>query len=104
MLRKFKYATPGEAPLIVLAAGGTAGHLFPAEALTAALNKRGAVVDLATDERATRYGAAFPARATHVIASATIRKRNPVTWITAPARIAGGAARAFALLGKLKPA
>ena len=42
----------GSAPLIVVAAGGTAGHLFPAEALAAALVKRGAVVDLATDERA----------------------------------------------------
>jgi UDP-N-acetylglucosamine--N-acetylmuramyl-(pentapeptide) pyrophosphoryl-undecaprenol N-acetylglucosamine transferase len=91
-------------PLIVVAAGGTGGHLFPAEALAAALNRRGAMVDLATDERATRYGAAFPARATHVIPSATIRKSNPLTWVSAPARILGGMASAFMLLGKLRPA
>jgi len=104
MPRNFKSATPGEAPLIVVAAGGTAGHLFPAEALAAALVKCGAVVDLATDHRATRYGAEFPARATHVIPSATLRRSNPVTFITAPMQIVGGMARAFLLLGRLQPA
>jgi UDP-N-acetylglucosamine--N-acetylmuramyl-(pentapeptide) pyrophosphoryl-undecaprenol N-acetylglucosamine transferase len=94
----------GDAPLIVLAAGGTAGHLFPAEALAAALVKRGAVVELATDERATRYGSTFPARATHVIPSATIRKGDPITWISAPLRILGGMVSAFSLLGRVRPA
>ncbi|HWM47165.1 MAG TPA: undecaprenyldiphospho-muramoylpentapeptide beta-N-acetylglucosaminyltransferase [Xanthobacteraceae bacterium] len=95
---------PGEAPLIVVAAGGTAGHLFPAEALAAALIARGAVVDLATDERATRYGTAFPARATHVVPSATISKSNPATWVSGPARILGGIVRAYAMLARLRPA
>jgi UDP-N-acetylglucosamine--N-acetylmuramyl-(pentapeptide) pyrophosphoryl-undecaprenol N-acetylglucosamine transferase len=36
-------------PLIMLAAGGTGGHLFPAEALGVALIKRGADVRLMTD-------------------------------------------------------
>ena len=43
-------------PLVVVAAGGTGGHLFPAEALSAALARRGVSVDLATDERAALYG------------------------------------------------
>jgi UDP-N-acetylglucosamine--N-acetylmuramyl-(pentapeptide) pyrophosphoryl-undecaprenol N-acetylglucosamine transferase len=91
-------------PLVVVAAGGTAGHLFPAEALAAALVKRGITVDLATDERATRYGNTFPARATHVIPSATLRKSNPLTFISAPATVALGAMRALMVLSRLKPA
>lgn len=90
--------------LVVVAAGGTAGHLFPAEALAAALVRRDITVDLATDERATRYGNTFPARATHVIPSATLRKNNPLTFISAPATIGMGAMRALIVLSRLKPA
>ena len=57
--------------LILLAAGGTGGHLFPAQALAHALSERGARVQLATDERALQYGDAFPAEKIHEIASAT---------------------------------
>lgn len=91
-------------PLVVVAAGGTAGHLFPAEALAAALVRRAVTVDLATDERATRYGGAFPARATHVIPSATVRKGNPLTLVSAPLQIGLGGLRALNVLRRLKPA
>ena len=93
-----------ESPLVVVAAGGTGGHLFPAEALAVALAKRGVTVDLATDERATRYGSAFPARETHVIPSATVRGRDPISLARTGLRLALGTAQAFALLGRLKPA
>jgi len=56
---------------ILLAAGGTGGHLFPAEALSNALSARGFAVELFTDERASKYGAAFPARAVHIVSSAS---------------------------------
>ena len=72
-----------KAPLVLLAAGGTGGHLFPAEALAVALEKRGATVDLATDTRAAHFK--FPARAVHLIPSATLRARNPLA-LRAPPR------------------
>jgi UDP-N-acetylglucosamine--N-acetylmuramyl-(pentapeptide) pyrophosphoryl-undecaprenol N-acetylglucosamine transferase len=97
-------AKPRRAPLVVVAAGGTGGHLFPAEALSAALARRGILVDLATDVRATRYGGKFPARATHVIPSETIRARNPLSLVKTVSILGFGVTRAWLLLGRLKPA
>jgi len=91
-------------PPVLLAAGGTGGHLFPAEALARALAARGVPVDLATDERATRYGAAFPARATHVVPSDTFRGRDPVSLARTAWRLSYGLFAAWRLLGRLKPA
>ncbi|HEY2134718.1 MAG TPA: undecaprenyldiphospho-muramoylpentapeptide beta-N-acetylglucosaminyltransferase [Xanthobacteraceae bacterium] len=91
-------------PLVVVAAGGTGGHLFPAEALAVALARRGVVVDLATDERAVHYGADFPARQTHIIPSATVRGRDPVSLARTGLRLAHGTLRALSLLGRLRPA
>jgi UDP-N-acetylglucosamine--N-acetylmuramyl-(pentapeptide) pyrophosphoryl-undecaprenol N-acetylglucosamine transferase len=91
-------------PLVLLAAGGTGGHLFPAEALSIALVARGARVELATDERATRYGAAFPADATHVIPSETVRGRNPLALARTATILGLGTLKAWAMLGRRKPA
>jgi UDP-N-acetylglucosamine--N-acetylmuramyl-(pentapeptide) pyrophosphoryl-undecaprenol N-acetylglucosamine transferase len=94
----------GGAPLVLVAAGGTGGHLFPAESLSVALARRGAVVALATDTRAVHFGGSFPARAVHVIPSATLRGRNPIAFIRAGTVLGVGVAKAWFLLGRLKPA
>jgi UDP-N-acetylglucosamine--N-acetylmuramyl-(pentapeptide) pyrophosphoryl-undecaprenol N-acetylglucosamine transferase len=90
-----------KAPLVLLAAGGTAGHLFPAEALAVVLAKRGLTVDLATDRRAAHFK--FPARAVHLIPSATLRGRNPVALARTAALLALGTAQAWRLIGKIRP-
>src|SRR5690606_6838207 len=64
--------------VIVLAAGGTGGHLFPAEALAHELKSRGWDVHLATDARAQRFAGAFSGDHVHVIRSATVSGRNPI--------------------------
>jgi UDP-N-acetylglucosamine--N-acetylmuramyl-(pentapeptide) pyrophosphoryl-undecaprenol N-acetylglucosamine transferase len=89
--------------LILVAAGGTGGHLFPAEALAVALAKRGARVRLATDERALQYGQAFPAEAIDEIASATPMGGSPLAKARAALKLADGVRQAYALLGRIKP-
>ena len=64
-------------PLILLAAGGTGGHLFPAEALGVELIRRGLRVRLATDSRALRYSGLFSKDTIDVVPSATVRGRTP---------------------------
>jgi UDP-N-acetylglucosamine--N-acetylmuramyl-(pentapeptide) pyrophosphoryl-undecaprenol N-acetylglucosamine transferase len=94
---------PGRAP-VLLAAGGTGGHLFPAEALAAALARRGVTVHLATDRRAARYGEAFADDAVHVITSATLRGRNPIALARTAAMLGSGLVQAWGLIGRLRPA
>ncbi len=88
---------------ILIAAGGTGGHLFPAQALAVALAARGVPSELATDDRALKYGGEFPARAIHVFASATPTGAGLLSKGVATLRLAGGVAAALMKLRAIAP-
>ena len=90
-------------PLIMLAAGVTGGHLFPAEALGVALMKRGARVRLMTDSRAVRYGGMFTRDMMDVVPSETVRGRTPWALARTGTLLAAGGVMALALLLRQKP-
>src|SRR5450432_3308141 len=92
------------APLILLAAGGTGGHLFPAEALGVELIRRGLRVRLATDSRALRYSGLFSRDTIDVVPSATVRSRTPWSLAYTGAMLAAGTAVSLNLMRRLKPA
>ena len=91
------------APLILLAAGGTGGHLFPAEALGVELMKRGLRVRLATDSRALRYSGLF---SRHDRCGAERDRARPHAMVAGLYRphAAAGTAVALNLMRRLKPA
>lgn len=89
---------------ILLAAGGTGGHLFPAEALAHELIARGWAIHLATDDRAERFAGHFPATQIHPIASATIGSRDPIALARAFWTIWRGVRQASGVIRRIKPA
>lgn len=91
------------APCVLLAAGGTGGHLFPAYALAEELGRRGYLVDLATDMRGDRYGTGFPARKIHQIPSATLAEKTPVALAKTVWTLSRGVGAAVQLLGEIRP-
>jgi UDP-N-acetylglucosamine--N-acetylmuramyl-(pentapeptide) pyrophosphoryl-undecaprenol N-acetylglucosamine transferase len=91
-------------PLILLAAGGTGGHLFPAEALAVELIKRGLRVRLVTDDRALRYSGLFTRDMIEVVASETARGHNPLQLAYASLTLVAGTFSAARLIRRLKPA
>jgi UDP-N-acetylglucosamine--N-acetylmuramyl-(pentapeptide) pyrophosphoryl-undecaprenol N-acetylglucosamine transferase len=91
-------------PLILLAAGGTGGHLFPAEALGVELIRRGLRVRLATDSRALRYSGLFSKDTIDVVPSETVRSRAPWSLAYTGLMLAAGTAVSLNLMRRLKPA
>lgn len=89
---------------VLLAAGGTGGHLFPAESLAHALIARGWTIDLVTDERADKYGTAFPARKVHIVSAATVTGRSPLALAKTAAGLGLGFLQSQKVIGAVKPA
>ena len=92
-------------PLLLIAAGGTGGHMFPAQALAEAMLKKGWRVKLSTDARGARYTGGFP-HSTEIeqVASATFARGGALAKAIAPVRIAVGVIGAVRKLVRDKPA
>jgi len=86
---------------IVIAAGGTAGHVFPAEALAAVLGGRGWRPVVLTDARAASRD--FAGAEKHVIAGAGIAGRGARRAVAAGVALACGTLGARRLLARLRP-
>ena len=63
---------------VILAAGGTGGHMFPAEALAGELRARGVAVALVTDRRGGGFGGDLAQVETHLISAGGIAGGNPL--------------------------
>ncbi len=88
---------------IMLAAGGTGGHLFPAQALADELVRRGYDVDLITDTRGKIYGADFPARKVYKVAAATFRGRSPIEATKTLGALGNAFQAAYRIMGEASP-
>lgn len=94
----------GRRPLLVIAAGGTGGHMFPAQALAEIMLRRGWRVRLSTDARGARFTGGFP----HVVeveqvASATFARGGRLARAAVPFRVAGGVLAASARMLRDRP-
>lgn len=79
------------APLLLMAAGGTGGHMFPAQSLAEHMLRAGWRVKLSTDARGARYSGGFPHTVEiEQIASATFARGGVVAKLAAPFRIGAG--------------
>src|ERR1700760_3311140 len=87
----------------VVAAGGTGGHLFPAEALAQALIARGWRIVLATDTRGARFAESFPAEERIGLSAATFKGGDPVGMARAGLTIGQGVLQARGAFARLKP-
>jgi len=88
---------------VLLCAGGTGGHLFPAEAVAHEMKTRGYTIHLAADERVERFANNFPADEIHQIQSATLGSKNPLAILKTLLTLYSGYKQSRALLQKIRP-
>jgi UDP-N-acetylglucosamine--N-acetylmuramyl-(pentapeptide) pyrophosphoryl-undecaprenol N-acetylglucosamine transferase len=91
-------------PLLLIAAGGTGGHMFPAQALAEEMLARGWRVQLSTDARGAGYAGGFPAEVERHVVRAGTFARAGLTKLAAPFQIAAGVASAVAGMRRERPA
>jgi UDP-N-acetylglucosamine--N-acetylmuramyl-(pentapeptide) pyrophosphoryl-undecaprenol N-acetylglucosamine transferase len=93
-----------EKPLVIIAAGGTGGHMFPANAFADEMRSRGWDVGLISDARGLGYAADFPADWKEEVGAASPNFRKPWTLPAAALKIWRGISSASKLMTETKPA
>lgn len=89
---------------IVIAAGGTGGHMIPGHAVALELTARGHEVTLVTDDRGMAYPGLFPSMPKHVIASASPNRSGFGAVLHTVRSILEGKAASKRLYASYKPA
>ena len=95
--------TGAESKQVVLAAGGTGGHLFPAQALARELLDRGLGVALITDHRGSGFGPDLPRVATYRISAGGLAGGSPLKRLKSVFSLALGFVQARGLIKALRP-
>ncbi len=91
-------------PLLIIAAGGTGGHMFPAQSLAEVMLARGWRVRLSTDARGARYTGGFPDAVEIVqVSSATFARGGLLAKALVAPKIAMGVASAAWRMMRDKP-
>ena len=88
---------------IVLSAGGTGGHVFPAQSLADALSRRGFPIALITDRRANALAGALANADTYRINAAGISGRSLVNRGMAILQLGVGYFQAKRIMGSINP-
>ena len=88
---------------ILLAAGGTGGHMFPAQSLAENLKAKGWDVALMTDARGQKHSGRIPADKIIEVQAASISPRKPIEAIKGIIKLAKGVAQAKAFIRHWKP-
>ncbi len=89
---------------IILAAGGTGGHVVPAYALAQSLTRRGYEISLITDSRGVSYPGLFEEMPKHVIPAAQLVLKQPLSWWSGYKTLLEGRSAAERLLERYAPA
>ncbi|MHA1545558.1 MAG: undecaprenyldiphospho-muramoylpentapeptide beta-N-acetylglucosaminyltransferase [Alphaproteobacteria bacterium] len=88
---------------LLVAAGGTAGHLFPARALAEELAGKDTHIHLVTDRRGAGFDQGFPAEKIHMIKAATPVGCSPLRAGRALFTLGFGVITALALIRRTRP-
>lgn len=96
--------TAASSPLVVLAAGGSGGHVFPAEALAVQLADRGCRLALITDRRGGAFSDSLANVETHRVLASGVAGKSFMRRLKSAPELAIGTWQARQLLKRLNPA